>query len=66
MRIEGHHHRRGAVFAGAALHPLENLAVAAMHAVEVAEREHGMIPARRSCVLRKMDDVHQTVNTRPS
>ena len=38
VRIEGHHHRRGAPFAGDAAQPFENLAVAAVHAVEVAER----------------------------
>ena len=36
-----------AALGGAALHALENLQVAAMHAVEVAERQHRVRPPRR-------------------
>jgi hypothetical protein len=38
VRIERHHHRCGAAFSGDSPHALENLAVTAMQAVEVAER----------------------------
>ena len=63
MRIEGHHDGRGAALAGDAAHAIEDLAVAAVHAVEVAEREHRLHPARRPRVVGKVDDVHQTTRS---
>jgi hypothetical protein len=41
MRVEGHGHRHAAAFDGPALHPVEDLEVAPMKTVEVAERQHG-------------------------
>jgi hypothetical protein len=58
MGIEGHDHGGRAALVGDALHAIENLAVSAMQAVEVAEREHRMDPPRRTGVLREMNDVH--------
>ena len=48
MRIEGHDDGGGAALAGDAAHAIEDLAMAAMHAVEVAERQHRLRPARRA------------------
>jgi hypothetical protein len=42
VRIEGHRHWRAAVFGGAALHPIDDLLVSTVQAVEVAERQHRM------------------------
>ena len=60
MRIERHDDGRGAALAGDAAHAIEDLAMAAVHAVEVAEREHRLHPARRARVVGKVDDVHAT------
>ena len=37
---------------------VQDLPVAAMHAVEVAERQHRMTPACRARIVRKVNDVH--------
>jgi hypothetical protein len=66
VRVEGHHHRRRSALAGDTADPLEDLAMPAMDAVEVAQRQHRLPPVRRPRVFRKMDDVHQMVKTRPS
>ena len=58
MRIEGHDHRGGAVLAGDAADSLEDLAVAAMDAVEIPQRKNRVFPARRAWIFRKVDDVH--------
>ena len=60
MRVEGHRHGRRAALARHATDALDDLHVAAMQAVEVAERQHGVQPARRARVLWEMDDVHAT------
>src|SRR6266487_4244295 len=59
MGIESHHDRRGAALAGHSLDPVENLAMPAVHAVEVAQGEDRVRPASRSHVLREMDYVHE-------
>ena len=46
--------------------PLENLAMTAMDAVEVPQRQHRMGPARRARVIWKMNDVHHTESNIPS
>ena len=53
--IEGHRGRRAAALAGAAPHAVDDLHVAAVQPVEVAEREHRLVPARRR-VVGKMGD----------
>ena len=59
MRIEGHRRRRAAALAGAAPHAVDDLDVAAVQAVEVAEREHGIVPARRRVVGKVRDHTSQ-------
>jgi hypothetical protein len=61
MRIERHDDGGGAALAGDALEPIENLAVPAVHAVEVAERQHRLHPGERPCVLGEVNDVHEYV-----
>ena len=58
MRIERQHHAGAGAFGGAALDALDDLDVAAMQAVEVAEREHRRAPPERPRILRIVDDVH--------
>ncbi len=58
MRIEGHDDRRRAPLAGAPFHPLEDLDVAPVQAVEIAQRQHGADPSCRPGVIGKMNDVH--------
>jgi hypothetical protein len=58
MRVEGHDHGGGVTLAGDAAQPIEDLAVSAVEAVEIAEREHRIPPARRPRIIRKVDDVH--------
>ena len=53
--LKGHHDRRGAALDSDALEPLEDLAMAAMHAVEVAEGQNGLDPALRPLVVGKVD-----------
>ena len=53
MRIEGHRRGRAAALAGAPPHAIDDLHVAAVQPVEVAEREHRLVPARRR-VVRKV------------
>ena len=43
---------------GDPLQPVENLAMTAVQAVEVAERQHRLLPMRRPRIVGKMDDVH--------
>ena len=45
---------------------LEDLAVAAVHAVEIAERQHRLRPAGRPRIVREMNDVHVRVHRRRS
>jgi hypothetical protein len=59
VRIEGHHDRRGAAFAGHTMEAVQNLPVPTVHAVEVAEGEHRMHPARGTLVVRKVDYIHE-------
>ena len=65
MRVEGHRHRRAAMFGGAAPDALDDLEVAAVKAVEVAERQHGMHEPRRPRVVRKVEDLHAATTRRP-
>jgi hypothetical protein len=58
MGIERHHHRGGVTLARHATQAIEDLAVSAVQAVEVAERQHRIPPARRPRIVRKVDDVH--------
>jgi hypothetical protein len=44
--------------AGDAAQTIEDLAVSAVQAVEIAEREHRIPPARRPRIVRKVNDVH--------
>mgnify|MGYP003693591221 CR=1 FL=1 len=64
MGIEGHRRGRAAAFARAPAHAIDDLRVAAVQAVEVPEREHGLVPAQRR-VVRIVGD-HRSCNTRPS
>ena len=50
MRIEGHRGRRAAALAGAAPHAVDDLHVPAVQAVEVAERQHRLVPPGRRVV----------------
>jgi hypothetical protein len=61
--VEGHRGRRAATLARAAAHAVDDLRVAAVQAVEVAQREHGIVPAGRR-VFRIMGDHRSSV--RPS
>ncbi len=58
MRIEGHHGWGGTALVRDAADAVQDLPVAAMHAVEVAERQHRMTPACRARIVRKVNDLH--------
>jgi hypothetical protein len=64
MRIEGHGGSRAAALPCATADAVDDLGVPAVQAVEVAEREHGIVPARRRVVW-KMGN-HGSCNTSPS
>ena len=64
MRIEGQHHAGAAALGGAALDALDDLDVAAMQAVEVAERQHRLMPARAARIVGKVDDLHVSSSVR--
>ena len=49
---------------GDAPHAVEDLAMSAVHAVEIAERQHRLRPARRRGVVGEVDDVHAGYPTR--
>ena len=72
MGVEGHHHCRRAVLVADPADTVENLAVAAMQAVEIAQRQHRPHPVPRPWIVGKMNDVHrhtenrESVNTPPS
>ena len=52
---------------GHAADALEDLPMTAMHAVEVAERQHRMRPAGRARIVREMNDFHSVIEgLRPS
>jgi hypothetical protein len=57
MRIEGHGGRRAPAFARAPPHPIDDLHVAAVQAIEVPEGEHRLVPPRRR-IVREVGDVH--------
>jgi len=59
MRVERHHDRGRAAFAGDADEAVEDLAVTAVHAVEIPEREDRLLPARRPHIVGKVNDIHQ-------
>ena len=63
MRIEGHDDGGGATFAGDAAYAIEDLAVAPVHAIEIAEGQHRLRPARGPLIVGEMDDVHTTTIT---
>jgi hypothetical protein len=58
MRVEGHRHRRPAVFGRAAFHTIDDLLVSAVQTVEVAKREHGMDDPWWTRIVRKVQDLH--------
>ena len=64
MRIERHRERRAAALAGALPHAVNNLHVAAVQAVEVAQRQDRLVPARRPRVIGKGDDIHSANHRR--
>ena len=57
VRIEGHHDRRRALLAGLAADALDDLLVAAVQAVEVAERDDRPAPVRRARIVGIEDHV---------
>ena len=59
MRIEGHRDRCRAALFRAAPHALDDLQMTTVHAVEIAEREDGLVPADRPGIIWVVDDVHQ-------
>ena len=46
------------MLAGDTLQAVENLAMTAVQAVEVAERQHRLLPTRRARIVGKVNDVH--------
>ena len=56
--IEGQDERRAAALGGDAADALDDLGVTAVQAVEVAERQHGLVPARRARIIGKPGDFH--------
>jgi hypothetical protein len=58
MGVEGHRRRRPAAFPGAPPHAIDDLHVAAVQPVEIAQREHRLVPPWRR-VVRKMGNVHR-------
>jgi hypothetical protein len=58
VRVEGQHDRRHRALGRDAGHPLQDLHVPAMQAVEIAQRQHGAPPARRTRIVGKVNDVH--------
>ena len=65
VRIEGHRRGRSCPLAGAAPHPVDDLHVTAVQPIEVPERDHRLMPARRGIVW-KTGDVHEHSTTSPS
>jgi hypothetical protein len=61
MRVERHDDGRCAAFAGDTPQPLEDLAVASMHPVEIAQREHRLRPLLRPRIVWKMNDFHVSI-----
>src|SRR5262245_13986450 len=73
MGVERHRHRGATVLECTAPHPLDDLEMSAMQAVEVAEREHRMHQPGRPRIIGKVQDVHagydastMASSTRPS
>jgi hypothetical protein len=58
VRVECHDNRRGATFFGDPADAIQNLAMAAMHAIEIPERQDRSRPTRRPRIVRKVNDVH--------
>jgi hypothetical protein len=58
MRIEGHGHRRAAVFGGPAPDALDDLEMSAVEAVEISEGKHGMHEPWRARIVWKVKDFH--------
>src|SRR5687767_15845895 len=59
MRIERHRHSRRSALFGASPYTLDDFQMTAVHAVEVAEREDGLVPAGRPWIIWIVDDLHQ-------
>jgi hypothetical protein len=57
MRIEGHGDRRRPPLLRTPAHALDDLQVPAMHAVEIAQRQHGLVPSR-PLIVGVMNDIH--------
>jgi hypothetical protein len=58
VRIERHGHGRAATLGSAALHTLDDLQMAPMQAVEIAEGEHGMYEPGRPHIIWVVEDLH--------
>src|SRR4051812_46763810 len=68
MRLEGHRDGGSVAFVGDPPHALDDLQVAPVHAVEVAQCEHRVHPRLGPRIVRIMYDVHYKLisNERPS
>ena len=58
MRVERHDDGSGAALAGDAADAVEDLAMAAVHAVEISERQDRLGPTSRPRILGEVDNVH--------
>ena len=58
MRIERHRDGRRPTLFGAAPHPLDDLQMTAVHAVEIPEGEHRLVPPRGPWIIWIVDDLH--------
>ena len=58
MRVEGHRHRRAAVFGGAAFHAIDDLLMSAVQAVEVAEGQDRVDEPRGPGVVGEVNGLH--------
>jgi hypothetical protein len=58
MRIEGHDDRRRRASSRHTTEAFEHLLMPAVHAVEIAEGQHRLRPARRALIVGEVDNVH--------
>src|ERR1700674_799970 len=66
MRIERHRDGDAATLFSAATHALDNLQMSAVHTVEIAQSQHGLVPAWRPLIVGKVNDVHVFTRGGPS
>ena len=64
MRIECQRERHNTSLARTGLHALDDRDVPTVESIEVAERQHWLLPRRRALVVGKVDDMHGGVGTR--